>query len=105
MRLELELECNEEELELLKRYLTSMPMNVILNGLNFTYKRYKKEQEGLLLLGRRSKIKREVSMLTKEQAKWRLDNWKLMVREYRERGYSYPTICRIKKALIDIVKD
>jgi len=36
-------------------------------------------------------------MLTKEQARWRLSNWKSMIRTYRDKGYSYATICRIKK--------
>ncbi len=105
MMLELDISADEEELNLLKEYLSSMPINVILNGLNFTYKRWKREQEGMLRLGRKSKIKNEISMLTKEQARWRLENWELMVKNYREKGYSYPTISRIKKALIMIAKN
>jgi hypothetical protein len=38
-------------------------------------------------------------MLTKEQARWRLANWKSMIKIYRNKGYSYPTISRIKKAI------
>ena len=38
-------------------------------------------------------------MLSKEQAQWRLDNWKKMVKNYRDKGYSYPTISRIKKKI------
>ena len=34
---------------------------------------------------------------------WRLKNWKMMIANYRRRGYSYPTISRIKKILIHIV--
>jgi hypothetical protein len=36
-------------------------------------------------------------MLTREQARWRLANWKTMIKTYRNKGYSYPTISRIKK--------
>jgi hypothetical protein len=38
-------------------------------------------------------------MLSKEQAQWRIDNWKKMIKNYREKGYSYPTISRIKKKI------
>jgi hypothetical protein len=49
--------------------------------------------------GRKSLIKRETISLSQDQAKWRLSNWKAMIRTYREKGYSYPTISRIKKKL------
>ena len=42
-------------------------------------------------------VKRETHLLSPDQAKWRLNNWKAMIRAYREKGYSYPTISRIKK--------
>jgi hypothetical protein len=42
-------------------------------------------------------------MLSKEQAQWRLDNWKKMIANYREKGYSYPTISRIKKKIENIL--
>ena len=102
MRLEVDLDADADEINTLKHYLTSMPIHVIINGLNFTYKRWLKEQEGMLRVGRKSKIKQEVSMLTKEQALWRLKNWKVMVKNYREKGYSYPTISRIRKELLKI---
>ena len=104
MKLEVDIDASKEEIILIKQYLSSMPSNVIINGLSFTYKRWKREEEGLLMVGRKSKVKREVNMLTKEQARWRLENWQLMIRNYREKGYSYPTISRIKRALIDIAK-
>jgi hypothetical protein len=47
--------------------------------------------------GRKSLVKRETLSLTEDQANWRLNNWKAMIRTYREKGYSYPTISRIKK--------
>jgi hypothetical protein len=36
-------------------------------------------------------------MVSYDQARWRLNNWKTMIRSYRQKGYSYPTISRIKK--------
>jgi hypothetical protein len=43
-------------------------------------------------------------MLSCNQAKWRLNNWKSMIHAYREKGYSYPTISRIKKEIQKILK-
>ena len=47
---------------------------------------------------------KEIHSVTVEQAQWRLKNWKMMIASYRRRGYSYPTISRIKKLLIQISK-
>jgi hypothetical protein len=38
--------------------------------------------------------------MTDKQAKIRIKNWKIMIKRYREKGYSYPTISRIKKQII-----
>jgi len=38
-------------------------------------------------------------MINHSQAGWRLNNWKAMIRSYRDKGYSYPTISRIKKEI------
>jgi len=51
-------------------------------------------------VGRKSIIQKEVHSVTDEQAQWRLKNWKIMIANYRRHGYSYPTISRIKKILI-----
>ena len=62
----------------------------------------------MLKVGRKSlkfannSTKGEVHSVTAEQAQWRLKNWKMMIANYRRRGYSYPTISRIKKLLIQI---
>jgi hypothetical protein len=102
MRITIDINCNDEEARIIKEYIGSMPTEIIINGLEFIYNRWKKEQDGLLKVGRKSKINNEINMITKEQARWRLDNWKIMIKNYREKGYSYPTIYRIKKALIGI---
>jgi len=95
---------SEKDLKELQDYFTSMPIGELLTGLRFAYKRWIAKKGGFLMVGRKSKIKREVHLLTAEQARWRLKNWKMMIRNYRERGYSYPTISRIKKALHRIAK-
>lgn len=94
----------EKDLKELQDYFSSMPTEEVLMGLRFAYKRWVAKKGGFLMVGRKSKIKREVHLLTAEQARWRLKNWKMMIKNYRERGYSYPTISRIKKALRGIAK-
>ena len=80
-------------------YLKSLPLDMVLFGLRFAYNRYSAESGGYLFPGRKSLIKKETDMLSKEQAQWRLDNWKKMIKNYREKGYSYSTISRIKKKI------
>ena len=81
----------------LSMYLDSLPISELLFGLRFAYNRYTAEKGGYLMPGRKSMVKRETHLLSPEQAKWRLSNWKAMIKTYREKGYSYPTISRIKK--------
>lgn len=95
---------SEQQAKELREYFTMMPMEEILGGLRFAHKRWTAKKGGFLMVGRKSKIKREIHLLTAEQAKWRLKNWKAMIKNYRERGYSYPTISRIKKELQEIAK-
>lgn len=80
-------------------YLNSLPVQDLLFGLRFAFNRYSAAEGGYLMPGRKSMVKRETHLLSAEQAKWRLHNWKAMIRTYREKGYSYPTISRIKKQL------
>jgi len=95
---------SDKELKELQEYFAVMPIDEILAGLHFIHKRWIAKKGGFLMVGRKSKIKREIHLLTPEQAKWRLKNWKAMIKNYRERGYSYPTISRIKKSLQEIAK-
>src|SRR5438093_837483 len=78
--------------------------NIIVIWLKFSYNRQKAQDGGYLILGRKSLVKKETSMLTREQARWRLANWKSMIKTYRNKGYSYPTISRIKKDIKSIAK-
>ncbi len=78
-------------------YLNSLPPPDLLFGLRFAYNRKAAEDGGYLMPGRKSMIKRETHLLSPDQAKWRLNNWKAMIKTYREKGYSYSTISRIKK--------
>lgn len=88
------------ELKKLKDYFKEMPMEEILTGLKFAKNRWTAKDAGTLKVGRKSIIQKEVHSVTAEQAQWRLKNWKMMIANYRRRGYSYPTISRIKKILV-----
>ncbi|MDE1829869.1 MAG: hypothetical protein KGI25_06075 [Thaumarchaeota archaeon] len=88
----------------LQEYFNEIPMEEILAGLYFAKSRWKAKDAGVLKVGRKSIIKKEVHSITSEQAQWRLKNWKMMIANYRRLGYSYPTISRIKKLLIDLSK-
>jgi len=88
------------ELKKLKEYFREMPIPEILSGLKFAKNRWSAKDAGTLKVGRKSIIQKEVHSVTMEQAQWRLKNWKMMIANYRRRGYSYPTISRIKKILV-----
>ena len=89
----------EEQSSEFAMYLNSLPAQDLLFGLRFAFNRYSAATGGYLMPGRKSMVKRETHLLSAEQAKWRLQNWKAMIRTYREKGYSYPTISRVKKQL------
>ena len=88
------------ELKKLREYFKEMPIVEILTGLKFAKNRWSAKDAGTLKVGRKSIIQKEVHSVTTEQAQWRLKNWKMMIANYRRRGYSYPTISRIKKILV-----
>ncbi len=94
----------DAELKKLKEYFKEMPIEEILTGLKFARNRWTAKDAGTLKVGRKSIIQKEVHSVTFEQAQWRLKNWKMMIANYRRRGYSYPTISRIKKILIQKAK-
>ena len=91
---------SDADLKKLKEYFKDMPVSEILTGLKFAKNRWSAKDAGTLKVGRKSIIKKEVHSVTTEQAQWRLKNWKMMIANYRRRGYSYPTISRIKKILV-----
>ena len=88
------------QLKKLNEYFNEMPIDEILTGLKFAKSRWSAKDAGTLKVGRKSIIQKEVHSVTSEQAQWRLKNWKMMIANYRRRGYSYPTISRIKKILV-----
>ncbi len=90
----------DAELKKLKEYFKEMPVKEILSGLKFAKNRWSAKDAGTLKVGRKSIIQKEVHSVTTEQAQWRLKNWKMMIANYRRRGYSSPTISRIKKILV-----
>ncbi len=91
----------EMQLRIIEDCFKEMPLEEILMGLKFAKNRWSAKDAGVLKVGRKSKIQKEVHSVTNEQAQWRLKNWKMMISNYRRRGYSYPTISRIKKILIE----
>lgn len=93
------IKVGEEEARELSTYLNNLSAQDILFGLRFAYNRKSAEQGGYLMPGRKSIVKKETQLLGKDQAEWRLANWKAMIKTYREKGYSYPTISRIKKEI------
>ena len=92
-------DATESQIDEIKRLMVSMPAADVLTGLRFSYKRWSAKDAGELKVGRKSMIQKEVHSVTVEQAQWRLANWKEMIAEYRRKGYSYPSISRIKKLL------
>ena len=93
------LKLTDRQYSEIRKYIDFLTTDMILFGLRFAYKRNTAIAGGFLAPGRKSIIKKETLLLSPEQAKWRLNNWKSMIRSYRERGYSYPTISRIKKEI------
>jgi hypothetical protein len=91
------LNLSEEQSRELAIYINALSPSDLLFGLRFAFNRYEAESGGYLMPGRKSLVKRETLSLSQDQAKWRLNNWKAMIKTYREKGYSYPTISRIKK--------
>jgi hypothetical protein len=92
----------DAQLKKIQEYFSEMPLDEILTGIHFARNRWTAKDAGVLKVGRKSIIKREIHSITTEQAQWRLKNWKMMITNYRKMGYSYPTISRIKKHLIEI---
>ena len=94
----------ENEIKKLRHYFKDIPLSEILSGLKFANNRWIAKDAGTLKVGRKSILQKEIHSVTVEQAEWRLKNWKMMIANYRRRGYSYPTISRIKKSFISITK-
>jgi hypothetical protein len=90
----------DTQLKELSKYFADMPIEEILSGLKFAKNRWSAKDAGVLKVGRKSIIQKEVHSITAEQAKWRLKNWNIMIANYKRHGYSYPTISRIKKVLV-----
>ena len=92
------------QIKKLKNYFKEIPLSEILSGLKFANNRWVAKDAVVLNVGRKSILQKEIHSVTVEQAQWRLKNWKMMISNYRRRGYSYPTISRIKKLLVQISK-
>jgi hypothetical protein len=91
----------DTQMRIIEDCFKEMPIEEVLLGLKFAKNRWSAKDAGVLKVGRKSIIQKEIHSVTNEQAQWRLKNWKMMISNYRRRGYSYPTISRIKKILIE----
>jgi len=98
-------DATDAQIEEIRFLLAAMPAGEIIAGLRFAHRRYAAKDAGVLTVGRRGIVRGEVHSVNAEQARWRLDHWKMMIADYRRRGYSYPTISRIKKLLKEKATD
>ena len=96
---------SNDDIKLIQTSFDEIPLKEILIGLKFAKNRWRAKNAGTLKVGRKSIVQKEIHSVTSEQADWRLKHWKLMIANYRKRGYSYPTISRIKKLLLEISKN
>ena len=104
INLKLSEQPTDNQIKKLRSYFKNVPLSEIISGLKFANNRWIAKDAGTLKVGRKSILQKEIHSVTVEQAQWRLKNWKMMIANYRRRGYSYPTISRIKKSLILISK-
>ena len=104
INLKLSEQPTDNQIKKLRSYFKDVPLSEIISGLKFANNRWVAKDAGTLKVGRKSILQKEIHSVTVEQAQWRLKNWKMMIANYRRRGYSYPTISRIKKSLILISK-
>ena len=104
INLKLSEQPTDNQIKKLRSYFKDVPLSEIISGLKFANNRWVAKDAGTLKVGRKSILQKEIHSVTVEQAQWRLKNWKMMIANYRRRGYSYPTISRIKKLLILISK-
>ena len=96
---------SKENIKIIQSSFNEIPLKEILIGIKFAKNRWRAKDAGILKVGRKSIIQKQIHSVTSEQASWILKHWKLMIANYRKRGYSYPTISRIKKLLLKISKN
>ena len=75
-------DLSDDEIKRIKSYFSNMPISEILIGLKFAKNRWDAKNAGTLKVGRKSIINDEVHSITPEQATWRLNNWKLMIKNF-----------------------
>ena len=98
-------DISNDDIKSIQASFDEIPLKEILIGLKFAKNRWRAKNAGTLKVGRKSIVQKEIHSVTSEQADWRLKHWKLMIANYRKRGYSYPTISRIKKLFVEISKN
>ena len=70
------------QLRVIEDCFKEMPIEDILSGLKFAKNRWSAKDAGVLKVGRKSIIQKEIHSVTNEQAQWRLKNWKISIRRY-----------------------
>jgi hypothetical protein len=100
-----ELNLTTHQQKEMRTYLDTLPTEMIMFALRFAYNRERAIRGGYLMPGRKSIVKKETHLLNDVQATWRLNHWKAVIRSYRDKGYSYPTISRIKRRILKIAKE
>ena len=71
------------QIKKLRNYFKEIPLSEILPGLKFANNRWVAKDAGVLNVGRKSILQKEIHSVTTEQAQWRLKNWKMMIVNYR----------------------
>ena len=62
------------QIKKLKSYFKEIPLSEILSGLKFASNRWIAKDAGVLKVGRKSILQKEIHSVTTEQAQWRLKN-------------------------------
>ncbi len=99
-------EPTDVQVKKLREYIKEMPFEEVLAGLKFAKNRWSAKDAGVLKVGRKSIIQKEVHSVTVEQAQWRLKNWKMMIANYRRRVTAILQFLELKKSLFKkVVRD
>ena len=65
---------SSQQISDLQKFFNDMPPSEIISGLKFARNRWQAKDAGVLKVGRKSILQKEVHSVTADQAKWRLKN-------------------------------
>ena len=75
------------QIKKLKKHFKEIPLSEILSGLKFASNRWIAKDAGVLKVGRKSILQKEIHSVTAEQAQWRLKNWKNISKKFHYLKY------------------